>query len=104
MEESEKKEFRLFDEGWESDLNSDFGNWEVKDDGTLLYHGTEVKCFKEVDGSKLSCIDPIHVMSRVWTDYKDALNFFYAYLQASKNAGYQTLTINLKDHCSTTLK
>ncbi len=83
---------------------SNIGNWEIKDDGDLIYHGDAVNCIKEVEASNLLEIDVAHLMSRVWKDYKDACDFFNALLEASRRAGYDTLTIELNNHYRTRIQ
>lgn len=91
------KGFRLF-EDVEADLTSTYGNWEVKEDGGLLYHGSGIKAVEEVDASQLKNIDLVHLMNKKWNDYKEANDFFLAYLEALRLAGFHTLTINLNNH------
>lgn len=83
-------------------FNHQFGNWKINDDGSLSYLGT-MQSFKDIETMLLSDIDLYHVMSRGWTDYKEAADFFLAYLQAAKNKGYKSLTIDLTNRYLTKL-
>lgn len=88
--------FRSMDENIEESLIQ-FGNWKVNGDGSLSYLG-QMQSFNGIDAVKLSDIDLYHVMSKGWTDYKEATDFFLAYLQAAKNAGYKSVVIDLSNH------
>lgn len=87
-------------ENVEKDLSNDFGNWEVKDDGGMTYHGNSLHNFTEVNASQLKSIDLAHMMSRSLDNLKDSKDFFFAYLTALRNAGFKTLTIDLNNHYS----
>lgn len=90
-------DFLLFEEV-EKDISPIYGNWEVKENGNLVYNGDGVKNILEVDRANLSSIDVHHVMSRKWKNYEDACNFFLAYLESLRNAGYKFITIDLQNH------
>ena len=94
--------FRPIGENIEESLTQ-FGNWKVNDDGSLSYLG-QMQSFNGIDAVKLSDIDLYHVMSRGWTDYKEAADFFLAYLQAARNAGYKSVEIDLFNHNLSKLK
>ena len=74
------------------------GEWEVKSDGGLIYHGDSIRSFRKADASQLKNVDIIHLMSRGWSNYKDAIDGLFAYLNALRNAGYKSLTIDLTNH------
>ena len=94
--------FRPIDENVDESLTQ-FGNWKVNDDGSLSYLGT-MQSFKDIETMPLTNIDFYHVMSRGWTDYKEAADFFLAYLQAAKNAGYKSVVIDLSNRYLSKLK
>lgn len=76
-------------------FNPQFGNWEVKDDGEILYHGSEI-AIKEIPVIGLENAHLTQMLSKfrgVKSD--DAVEFYFAYLEALKNAGYKSLTIDL---------
>lgn len=79
----------------EKDLTDDFGNWEVKDDGEIIYHGTVIGT-KSIPSQNLICENITHMLSKHWGEHsKDAVDYYFAYLRALQNAGYKSLTINL---------
>ena len=79
----------------EEALNQQFGNWEVKDDGEIIYHGSEI-AIKEIPAIGLENEHLTHMLNKFREgNDKDAAEFYYAYLQALKNAGYKSLTIDL---------
>lgn len=92
-----KKDFHLF-EDVENDLQSNFGDWKVMNDGAILYQGNKNCPIQNVDAIALTSVDIPHVLSRPWQDYKDANDFFFAYLEALRNAGKQSLTICVNKH------
>ena len=96
-------DFRLFEEV-EKDISPIYGNWEVKENGNLVYNRDGVKNIVKVDKANLSTIDVRHVMSKAWKDYEDARNFFLAYLEALRNAEYKTLSIDLQNHYLSSVK
>ena len=85
------------------EILTDFGNWEVKDGGSLSYKGKMAFC-KNFGTMQPTDIDLYHVMSKGWLDYKEAIDFFFAYLQAAKNAGYKSIIIDLSNHYLSKLK
>lgn len=100
---SEDNTFRLFDDV-EKDLTPNFGNWEVKDNGDLLYHGKALAT-KEfpIDCIKTNGITAM--MQKHWGEYaKDGVDFYFAYLEAMRRAGYQSLTIDLTCIHNSTVK
>lgn len=76
-------------------LTPNFGNWEVQEDGTLLYHGTEIG-IKEIPANGLEYENLPQMLGKFrGGKSEDAASFFFAYLEALKKAGYQSLTIDL---------
>lgn len=72
-----------------------FGNWEVRDDGEILYHGNEI-AIKEIPAIGLGNAHLTHMLSKFRGGKSDdAAEFYFAYLQALRNAGYKSLTIDL---------
>ena len=92
--------FQLF-EDLEKDLSPIYGNWEVKENGNLVYNGDGNRSINEIEQSQLPSIDLVHVISKAWKNYEDAQNFFLAYLEALRNAGHNKITIDLQNHFST---
>lgn len=94
-----KKEngFRLF-EDLEKELTDDFGNWEVKDDGEIVYNGKGI-AYKGISRDALKSFTTLTDMFKKFKpeDSKDALDFYFAYITALRNAGYKSLTINLNN-------
>lgn len=79
----------------EKDLTDDFGNWEVKDDGEIIYHGTAIGV-KSIPSQNLICENLTHMFGKHWgKDSKDAVDYYFAYLKALQNAGCKSLTIDL---------
>lgn len=103
MEENKIIEgWRLFD-NVEKDLDdSIIGNWKVLDDGTIHYHGNALsKAYKTISVDELSSQNLTHLLIEKNFDknYKDAVDYYKAYLIALRNAGYKRLIINLeKNH------
>lgn len=78
-------------------LNPDYGNWEVKDDGSIIYHGNEIS-IEEIPVDRLTFGHLTHMLGKFrGISSKDAADFYFAYLQALKNAGYKSLSIDLKN-------
>lgn len=76
-------------------LNPQFGNWEVTDDGEILYHGSEIT-IKEIPAIGLENVHLTQMLSKFRGGKSDdAAEYYFAYLQALKNAGYKSLTIDL---------
>lgn len=76
-------------------FNPQFGNWEVKDDGEILYHGSEI-AIKEIPAIGLGNAHLTQMLSKFRGGKSDdAAEFYFAYLQALRNAGYKSLTIDL---------
>ena len=76
-------------------FNTQFGNWEVKDDGEILYHGSEI-AVKEIPAIGLENTHLTQMLSKFRGGKNDdAAEFYFAYLEALKKAGYQSLTIDL---------
>ncbi|MCR4613453.1 MAG: hypothetical protein K5778_05575 [Bacteroidaceae bacterium] len=96
-------DFRLF-EDVEKDLSPIYGNWEVKENGNLVYNGNGIASIKEIDKTQLPSIDVFHVMNKVWKNSEDARNFFLSYMVALRNAGYKTLSIDLQNHYLSSVK
>ena len=72
-----------------------FGNWEVQEDGNLLYHGTELG-IKEIPANALENESLTQMFGKFrGGKSEDAANFFFAYLEALKKAGYLSLMIDL---------
>lgn len=89
-----ENDFRLF-ENVEKDLTDDFGNWEVKDDGGIIYHGTAIAA-RDFPGNGLAWQSLTYMLSKGWGKHsKDAVDYYFAYLKALSNAGYKSLTIDL---------
>lgn len=85
------------DEELKDVFTDDFGNWEVKDDGELLYHGSAIGA-RDFPPNGLAWPNLTHMLSRVWGEHsKDAVDYYFAYLRALRNAGYKSLTIDLKN-------
>ena len=79
----------------EKDLIPNFGNWEVKADGDLLYHGSEI-AIKEIPAMELESEHLTHMLSKFReSKSKDAADFYFSYLHALKHAGYKSITIDL---------
>lgn len=73
-------------------LIPDFGNWEVKDDGGMLYCGTKIG-IKEIPAS---CLKNEHLTQMLGKfAEEESAQFYFAYLQALKNAGFKSMTIDL---------
>ena len=94
--------FSPIDENVDESLTQ-FGNWKVNDGGSLSYLG-KMQSFKDIETMRLTDLDLYHVMSRGWTNYKEATDFFLAYLQAARNAGYKSVEIDLLNHNLSKLK
>ena len=76
-------------------FNPQFGNWEVKDDGEILYHGSEIP-IKEIPAIGLENVHLTQMLCKFRGGKSDdAAEFYFAYLQALKNAGYKSMTIDL---------
>ena len=76
-------------------LTQDFGNWEVKDDGEILYRGSEI-AIKEIPAIGLRNEHLTQMLGKFrGRKSEDAAEFYFAYLQALNNAGYKSLTIDL---------
>ena len=76
-------------------LTHNLGNWEVKADGEILYHGSEI-AIKEIPVTSLKNAHLTHMLSKFReSKSKDAADFYFAYLQALANAGYKSMTIDL---------
>lgn len=76
-------------------LTPNFGNWEVKDDGSMLYHGTEIPR-SQILVSELETLHLTQMLSKFrGSKSDDAAQYYFAYLQALRNAGYKSVTIDL---------
>lgn len=76
-------------------FNPQFGNWEVKADGEILYHGSEIS-IKEIPAIGLENAHLTQMLSKFrGGKSEDAAEFYFAYLKALKKAGYKSLTIDL---------
>mgnify|MGYP007069951139 FL=1 len=78
---------------------NNFGNWETKDDGEIVYKGTAIASPKTIPVSDLPIMTNLsHMLSKFQTDgCEDGVNFYFAYLTALRNAGYKELTIDLSN-------
>lgn len=95
MKQQEEKAKGL--ENVEEILTDDFGNWEVKDDGDIEYHGTALGT-KSIPKEDLKNVSLSHMLNKFKEgSYKDGVDYYYAYLRALHNAGYKTLTIDLEN-------
>lgn len=74
-----------------------FGNWEVKEDGEIIYHGNEIGPH-DILPDELEDAHLTHLIGK-FRDSKsdDAAHCYFAYLQALRNAGYKSLTIDLQN-------
>lgn len=73
----------------------DYGNWEVKDDGEIIYHGSAIGP-RNILPNGLDRSNLTHMLSKVWDKHpKDAIDYYFAYLKALRNAGYKSLSIDL---------
>lgn len=76
-------------------FTDNFGKWEVKDDGRLIYHGEGI-AERDFPPSCLMGQNLTHMLSKHWGEHsKDAVDYYFAYLRALRNAGYKSLTIDL---------
>lgn len=76
-------------------FNTQFGNWEVKDDGEILYHGSEI-AVKEIPAIRLGNAHLTQKLSKFRGGKNDdAAEYYFAYLQALRNAGYKSMTIGI---------
>lgn len=92
------------DEELKDVLTDDFGNWEVKDEGTLIYHGNAI-AQRELPPNDLVFQNLTHMFSKHWGEHsKDAVDYYFAYLKALSNAGYKSLTIDLTNIHKFTIK
>lgn len=94
--------FRLFKD-IEKDISPIYGNWEIEENGNLVYNGDGIKSIREIGKAELPNVNLVHIMSRVWKNHEDAQAFFLAYLEALRNAGYKSLTIDLQNHYISTI-
>lgn len=88
------KDDLLQDNELEEVFTQDFGNWEVKDDGSIIYKGNSLGT-KSFPKEKLKWSDLTQMLGKVYKDYKDARDYYFAYLEALKRAGYKKMTIDL---------
>lgn len=76
----------------------DFGNWVVKSDGEIDYNGT--LRFPGIGTSGLTQQNWLtHILNKSDANeiYKDGVDFYFAYFEALKRAGYKSITISLTD-------
>lgn len=88
----------------EETLSSNVGNWEVTNEGKLIYQGSAIAAFEKGELYDPCELDVVHYMSKVWTDYKDCHDFFIAYLNAMKIAGLKSLVIDTAGHFTSSMK
>lgn len=86
-------DFKLF-ENIEEDLSPIYSSaWEVMDDGCICYKGHPkfvIDAKSLAHGNKLT-----EVLSKVLDKGNATALFYFAFMQALKNAGYSTITIDL---------
>ena len=76
-------------------FNPQFCNWNVKDDGEILYHGSEI-AIKGIPAIGLENAHLTQMLSKFRGGKSDdAAEFYFAYLEALKKAGYKSFTIDL---------
>ncbi|KWW27456.1 MAG: hypothetical protein AUK64_2178 [bacterium P201] len=80
-------------------FTDNFGNWEVRENGELVYNGTAIASPNTFPVADLvSRLNLTHMLGKFQTkDGEDGINFYFAYLKALRVAGYKNLTIDL-DH------
>ena len=78
-------------------FTDNFGNWEVKDNGDIVYKGTAISSPKLIPVADLvGRMNLTHMLGKFRPqDSEDGINFYFAYLKALQFAGNKTLTIDL---------
>jgi len=81
----------------EKELLQDFGNWELTEDGSIIYNGKAIG-YKKISQEDLADIGLTHMLQKGWSgNEKDAKDFYFVYLEALRRAGYKEFTIDLND-------
>lgn len=85
------------DENLEDALCPNYGNWQLTDDGEIVYQGQEIGYEgRIIPVGELSNVHLTHMLGKFRGGQSDdAAQYYFVYLEALRRAGFKKLTIDL---------